>query len=138
MKNKSVIILGDKIITIPKKFDLDKKYFSGEETSKFNPDAKKLFELFKPELQATRKEQGMYCSKAGVHDWLLCYRGLAGSVELKTINKKGEDNQPTPLQKRWGREAEAAERIVGYAWTLGDVLKIILLLHAKYTKFVCC
>jgi hypothetical protein len=122
------IDLGDKKIIIPKKFDLDEKYRLEKD---LNKEVKKLFKLFAPELQATRKEQGRYCSCAGVHDYLLCYKGMAGSVELKS--EKGE---PSDLQLRWGREAEAAGRIIGYAWTLGDVLEVIRKLEMKYRKIV--
>ena len=108
------------------KFDLNKKYRLEKDLDK---DVKKLFKIFAPDLQATRKEQGQYCSQAGVHDYLLCYKGMAGSVELKS--EKGE---PSKLQLRWGREAEAAGAIIGYAWTLRDVLEVIRKLEAKYKR----
>lgn len=109
------------------KFDLDKKYKHERDLDK---EVKKLFALFVPDLQVTRKEQGQYCVQTGVHDYLLCYKGLAGSVELKS-----ETGKPTPKQLYWGREAGKAGRIIGYCWTLGEVLEVIKRLQEKFNRF---
>lgn len=110
------------------KFDLNEKHRLEKDLEK---EVKKLFKLLEPDLQATRKEQGLYCSRAGIHDYLLCWKGMAGSVELKS-----ESGTPSKLQLKWGREAQAAGRVTGYARTIKDVLEIIRQLENKYKKLV--
>jgi len=122
----------DTLLHFKKNFGIDLSKFESIINKKYrlekdlNKEVKKLWPLFGKDLQATRKEQGQYCSCAGIHDWLLCWKGAAGSVELKSA--KGT---PSPLQKKWGREAEAAGRVIGYAWTIGDVFTVIKKLEAK-------
>jgi len=79
-----------------------------------------LFKKMAPDLLAIKKDQGKHSMRAGIFDWILCYKGKAIFIELKVNN-----NRMTPLQLLFQREARAAGGIAEEARSINDVKKIL-------------